>query len=279
MNSPDPVPLVTRAAGDTARLLAQLTAAFAASASSRLPKHVRLHEALVREIDAGRVAPGTRLPGERELCAVGVSLGTAQKALGLLATQGRIIREHGRGTFVRAGRGPLSDLWHFRFREPGSAALLPVFATVLERDRAGADAAPGAGLPSASGYVRIRRLVDIGGRFRCWSEMLLPLERFGGLLTRPKQDLEGINLKQLLAHDFNAPTLATRQTVLTAGIPPAVADLIGAAPQAPGLLLQILGTSHGGEPITFQRIRVPPTACELELGGESPGAATAAAAA
>jgi DNA-binding transcriptional MocR family regulator len=45
----------------------------------------------------------------------GVALGTLRQALALLVAEGLLERQHGRGTFVRAGLGGASMLRFFRF--------------------------------------------------------------------------------------------------------------------------------------------------------------------
>lgn len=108
--------------------------------------------------------------------------------------------------------------------------------------------------------------------------MHLPFSRFGGLLDLPEKEIESVNLKQLLATRFDAPTLATSQTVLLRPFNAHVAPQIGVKQRSTGLLLQITGTSRGGVPITFQRIHVPPTECQMEIGAEAiPAIATVAA--
>ena len=56
-----------------------------------------------------RLAPGTRLPPERELCEIlGVSRGDLRKALAILESRGELWRHVGKGTFV--GARPASEL-------------------------------------------------------------------------------------------------------------------------------------------------------------------------
>lgn len=253
---------------------------FAVSEASRLPKHVRLYDAIVANIEAGVLAPGDKLPGERDLCgATGISLGTVQKGLAQLVTDGRVQREHGRGTFVRTGHLPLTDLWHYRFREPGSDQLLPVYARVVERAQVLGDAevARALGL-DRSRFVRISRVLNISDRFKCYSEMHLPFSRFSGLMEMPQEDIEGVNLKLLLANRFNSPTIATTQTVQVKTFTKEIVHHIGARQRTSGLLLQIVGIGRGGIPITFQRIYVPPSECEMEVGAEGGPALVAAVA-
>ena len=102
----------------------------------------------------------------------GVSLGTVQKGLGKLVADRRIQREHGRGTFVRAGLLPMTDMWHYRFRHPETGLLLPVFAHLTERVQVVGDPTVREALgDDKTGYVRVCRIINIDDRFRCWSEI------------------------------------------------------------------------------------------------------------
>lgn len=52
-------------------------------------------------IDSGELGPGAKLPGEAELSELyGVSRDTIRRATQELASEGRIVILHGRGTFV-----------------------------------------------------------------------------------------------------------------------------------------------------------------------------------
>ncbi|MGW7771515.1 GntR family transcriptional regulator [Pseudomonas machongensis] len=252
---------------DTAQLIGE---SFAKSEASRLPKHIRLYDAVILNIDAGHLPAGHKLPGERDLSvATGISLGTVQKGLSQLVAEGRIQREHGRGSFVSPSLPPLTDLWHYRFREPESGQLLPVFAQLVERKQVPGDdqVIHALGLDKL-GYVRISRVIDLDGRFQCWSEMHLPFARFGELLETTQHEIESVNLKILLANRFSAPTVAIKQTVQAVKFPKDIAQQIGVPLNSFGLRLQIVGFSREREPVTFQRIYVPATGYEMEVGSE-----------
>jgi GntR family transcriptional regulator len=56
---------------------------------------------LERRIKAGELAPGARLPGERDLAAeYGVALGTIRKAVAILKEQGLVVVTPSKGVFV-----------------------------------------------------------------------------------------------------------------------------------------------------------------------------------
>ena len=65
-----------------------------------------LAASLRARITRGEWVPGTALPAEAALAREhGVALGTLRQALALLVAEGLLERQHGRGTFVRAGLG------------------------------------------------------------------------------------------------------------------------------------------------------------------------------
>jgi GntR family transcriptional regulator len=62
-------------------------------------------DALREEIDAGKLPPGSKVPGENELMnTYGVEQPTARRALDVLKNEGLIIARRGAGTFVREFR-------------------------------------------------------------------------------------------------------------------------------------------------------------------------------
>jgi GntR family transcriptional regulator len=83
-------------------------------------------DAVVARIAAGQLLPGAMLPSETHLAAeIGVSQGTARKALMMLEQYGIVRREQGRGTFVTA-RTPDSSLFNFfRLRKPDGTLIRP----------------------------------------------------------------------------------------------------------------------------------------------------------
>jgi GntR family transcriptional regulator len=63
--------------------------------------YVQVADHLTGRIERGELAPGSRLPPERELAAFyGVAYDTVRRATSLLRERGLIVTVHGRGTFV-----------------------------------------------------------------------------------------------------------------------------------------------------------------------------------
>lgn len=129
--------------------------------SGSLPLYQQIAELLIRDIAAGRLIDGERLPPEREMAAsLGIAVGTLRQALKELAAKGMLTRVQGSGNYVRARAAPASVYALFRL-ELVTGGGLPT-ARVLSVDRVAKDP----GLPdfgtSAEAH-RIRRLRHLSG--------------------------------------------------------------------------------------------------------------------
>lgn len=121
-----------------------------------LPKYVQISERLIREIAAGHIADGARLPPERDMAAeLGIAVGTLRKSLADLEEKGLLERIQGSGNYVRHKQAVTSVYSFFRL-ELVDGGGLPT-AEVLSVDRLNKpDDAPDFG-PAKQGF-RIRRL-------------------------------------------------------------------------------------------------------------------------
>ncbi len=118
---------------------------------SSLPKWQQISEMLIREIAAGHLVDGARLPPEREMATgLGIAVGTLRKALAELEAQGLLERVHGSGNYVRAGQAD-SVYAFFRLERVSGGGLptarvlsvtrmtkpasLPIFGTSMDAHR------------------------------------------------------------------------------------------------------------------------------------------------
>ncbi|TML28011.1 MAG: GntR family transcriptional regulator [Actinobacteria bacterium] len=78
---------------------------------SEVPLGTQLGWTLRTLIRTGRLAPGTRLPGVRELAEqAGVHVNTVRAVYSRLEDEGLVTSQHGRGTFVAAGAAERAEL-------------------------------------------------------------------------------------------------------------------------------------------------------------------------
>ena len=242
------------------------------AAGNAIPKHARLRQAVIDAVETGELVLGSKLAGERELSvALGLSLGTTQKALGRLMDEGFLVRRQGHGTFVGSARQPIAGSWHFRFYPPDSGREMAVFASVLERGLITDEGAWSEVLgPDPKGYVMLHRSLDIGGKFTCTSRIYLPASRFGRLLRMATKRLTDTNLKALLAREFSAPTLQSDGMANMLPIDADDARIMGVVPGTLGLQVRITTRGFGRQPISFQRMCVPPTPYALKFDFSPP---------
>jgi GntR family transcriptional regulator len=97
------------------------------SGGQRLPSR-RIAQELRQAIESGELAPGARLPSERDLARrYGAARNTAREAIRVLSDAGLVTAEHGRGVFVRR-ESPLirlgNDRYSHKYRESGLSPFL-----------------------------------------------------------------------------------------------------------------------------------------------------------
>lgn len=83
--------------------------------TSALPKYIQVSEMLIREIAAGHLADGARLPPERDMAnELDVAVGTLRKALAEMEAKGLLERVQGSGNYIR--HRPVIDSVYAFFR-------------------------------------------------------------------------------------------------------------------------------------------------------------------
>jgi len=209
-------------------------------------------EAIIRHIETGALREGDRLPSEGELAAShGVSVGTVQKALMQLVHSGLITREQGRGTFVSGTRVAPADVRYLRFRDAdGNELPSYVHARSVKRlKRKG----PWSEFLDGEGYVRIDRVISVGGRFDLYSEFWLREEDFAELGGVDRAALEK-NLRELVAQRLSLPTLRVDQWIRFGELPAAAARELGLEPERPGFMMELRGYTLRNRPLYYQSI-------------------------
>lgn len=211
------------------------------------PLYMQVRDALLERIKDGRWKPGAALPSEIDLYRqLGVSLGTLRKALGVLESEQLIVREPGRGTFVRdhqaAGalgrfnplRGadgiPLRGLVRFREAKLDTPTLAERSALRLQ---------------SGEQVVRIHRIRVLNERPFAFEQVALADRRFPGLAgeARVPDELEE------LAQDRGVILARAEAKVKLAPASPAAAQALSLAALAPVLSVERLAFDTDHEPI------------------------------
>jgi len=147
-----------------------------------LPLWRRATEQILARIVSGDLKPGVMLPSETDLGrAMGVSQGTARRALAELERRGIVERQQGRGTVV-ATTTPQTDHFHFfRLRHADGSDAEPVLESeTLERRRSTAAEREVLGVGAKQVYA-IARIRSIDGQRIVRESSVVPATVFPGL--------------------------------------------------------------------------------------------------
>jgi GntR family transcriptional regulator len=136
-----------------------------------LPLYQQIAELLIRDIAAGRLIDGERLPTERDMAAeLGIAVGTLRQALKALTEKGLLERVQGSGNYVRARSDAASVYALFRLERVEGGGL-PT-ARVLSVDRCPKPATLPRFGTHREGH-RIRRLRFLSGQVAAVEEIWL----------------------------------------------------------------------------------------------------------
>jgi GntR family transcriptional regulator len=149
------------------------------------PLYRSVYNTIVQRIAVGDLAPGSMLPSEIDLGKeLGVSQGTARKALIELELKGIVQRRQGRGTFVTL-RTPENSLFHFfRLRNENEEQVIPKLESEsVKRRKATADEKNQL-FAHPDTVFEISRIRSANGTTLCLEKSVVPAPLFPGLLER-----------------------------------------------------------------------------------------------
>lgn len=212
----------------------------------------QIRQALLEQITAGLLQPGTRLPSERELSErFATTRITLKEALAALEAEGKIYREERRGWFVASARFIYDPRYKSHFQAMVEAQNRQVTTQVQS---AGLIVAP-VGLcqqlllPPLSTLLQINRLRQLDGRSVLYVEHFLLPARFPGLLAC---DLEQ-SLTRLYAERYGIRYGRSCFEIVPGAARGAVARGLNLADGAPVLLITRINYDEQGQLIDCDR--------------------------
>lgn len=218
------------------------------------PAYAQIEERLVEAVTSGALAPGDRLPPERELSRqLGVSRMTLRQALDSLERQGLVHRAVGRrgGTFVSEPKiernlGEVAGLTQQLRRQGHRAGARVLSAQTAEAGSHAADALAVAEGSAVFEVVRVRLSDD---EPLALERSLFPADRFPGLLAAP---LDG-SLYELLEQRYDAGPARTVERLEPVIAGAFEADHLAVKQGAPLLLVERTAFDSDGVPVEWAR--------------------------
>ncbi|MGE0558317.1 MAG: GntR family transcriptional regulator [Burkholderiales bacterium] len=223
----------------------------AAVRSDRL--YLRVKTALTEGLSEGRWAFGESIPSENALSRqFGVSIGTVRHAIDELVTEGILVRQHGRGTFVASHTRDYLYNVFFRIVDPdgGRQRASP---RLISFRRGYADATTATQLRIARGAAiyRIVNAIMLDGRAVACDDIRLP-QRLFPALTRDEVAQRDRTVYGVLQQHYGVDALWAKELITAVRAGAWAGSILGLRANSPVLRLQRTAYSYKELPIDFR---------------------------
>jgi GntR family transcriptional regulator len=219
--------------------------------NSPITLHSQLRAAIDERIDSGQWPPESQVPSERELCEqFRVSRITVRQALHQLVSEGRLIRIHGRGTYVASSPVKKQLFPLVGFSEDMTARGQRPGAKVLNFEAATASLAVAQSLhlSAGEGILVLKRLRLANSRPMALETVHVPEKLFPGLMD---ENLEDRSLYQLLRQKYGVRPARALQQWQAVPCPAADAKILDVRRGSPVLQIQRTTFDPQGRPFEY----------------------------
>ncbi|WP_305985303.1 GntR family transcriptional regulator [Roseibium sp. MMSF_3544] len=214
--------------------------------ANALPLYLQISELLIRDIAAGRLIDGERLPPERDMAdELGISIGTLRKALADLTDKGLLERIQGSGNYIRQGGTQESIYAMFRLELLTGGGLPRADILNVERTRKPRD------LPefgTSKDGTRIRRLRYLNDTMIAVEEIWLD-----GDCGIVKRDLLSDSLYRFYQKQLGFWILRAEDRVTIGKVPDWAPEAFSKAPGSLTGFIERFSWADRSEPIEYSR--------------------------
>jgi len=219
--------------------------------SISIPLYIQIAEGLISQIESGELAPGDRLPAERELSEkLGVNRMTLRRALQVLEAQGVILRKHGIGTYIAEPKIDRRVDTVFRFTTGMQSRGYTPGTRLISLEEIFLDAALAhqLALPVVAPAYQIRRLRTINQEPVLLESYTIPAGRFPGLA---KHDLEGRSIYEIMESEYGIIIARARQSFEPVVASTFEAELLKLRSGAPLMLEKRISFDSDDRPVEY----------------------------
>jgi GntR family transcriptional regulator len=230
-----------------------------------MPKYQRLVEAFAECVISGRFKPGERVPTETSLAeTLPVSVGTVQKALSKLVSNGLVVRNRRTGTFIADRRSLVNEVFVYRYKDPLTGKyMLPFVRTVAVN--VDTNKGPWQEALKVERCVRIDRLVWFDQQPPAFSSVFFTYEHGQVYLDQAIEGLNGSSLHRMLIERFNLPTVRMEHSIGCRPLDDIACKHLMLPAGTMGTVWDIKDFTIHDAPILFQRYQLPPGHMPVEI--------------
>jgi len=221
-----------------------------------IPVYYRLQELVLKEIESGKLQPGSMIPTERQLVeSYGVSIGTVKKAILNLVHQGFLYRIQGKGTFVTGTTLRRESLRYYRLLESfdGIESNLAVKPLQLKRVPGFHPASRLLGIRADQPLFELKRIFLLEGSPVVYSISYLPQNLFKRLDEYPSDEFEKKPLYAAIEEKYGLPTISNRELISAAFPSREAAEALGIPKTVPVLYMEMLAFTYRKRPYEYRR--------------------------
>jgi len=232
-------------------------------APSFSPLYQQIKILIMRSLQSGEWRPGEAIPSEVDLAArYKVSQGTVRKAIDELATDNRLVRRQGKGTFVATHSEHVTQYRFLRLvpdapdaADAADATDAPRMSRRLldcRRSRAAADVARALDIKSGDPALQIRRILLAQGRPVVFDDIWLPGGLFKGLSAERLSQYRG-PMYALFETEFGVHMIRASEKLRAVAADAAAARWLEVPEGTPLLSVERLSYSYDDKPVELRR--------------------------
>jgi GntR family transcriptional regulator len=218
-----------------------------------VPRYIQIAESLIDQIEAGELAPGTRLPPERTLSELfEVNRVTLRRALSRLEAQGLIIRKHGEGNYIAEPKIERQTERLVSFTNGMQRRGLIPGAKVIEIEQRPVEAAIAKQLnvPVLTPVYYVLRLRMANQEPVMLEHLWVPVQCFPGL---ENQDMNNRSVYEIMKTEYGISMTKAQRTLEPVVATKFEADLLGIEIGAPLMLERRLGFDQNKSCVEFSK--------------------------
>ncbi len=222
------------------------------------PLYQQIKALITRSLQSGDWRPGEVIPSEMELAVrYKVSQGTVRKAIDELATENRLVRRQGKGTFVATHSEQLTQYRFLRLvpdslEAAGVAGRMSRRVLDCRRVRAPADVARALDMKGGESAVQIRRTLSAQGHPVVLDEIWLPGGLFKGLSAERLTQYRG-PMYAMFETEFGVHMIRASEKLRAVAADAAAAQWLEVSEGAPLLSVERLSYSYDDKPVELRR--------------------------
>ena len=219
-------------------------------AARAVPRYRQLKQAIAGLLRDGKWKHGQAIPSEPQLAArFAVSIGTVRKAIDGLVDEGILVREQGRGTFVRSHTRDTMLEAFFNFVDARGVKELPqVELLSFRRGRCDPASAARLGIRPGSAVLRIRDVLRLRGVPTLLDDIRMPAALVPGLTAQQMSERHW-TIYALLQSRYGLTVVRVEETLEAVRADAEAARHLQVAPGTPLLRIARTAFAYGGRAV------------------------------